>query len=114
MKSNWMTGIFFLWLILEFASTTIEGSYVGSDTATLFDTLIIPKWAEYTNKLEAIGGYIVWGKDLVVALIGILSWDFIYFAGENNPYSILRFPLSCLSIVMVIKIGQMIRGGGGG
>ncbi|GAH55757.1 unnamed protein product [marine sediment metagenome] len=132
MRMTWIVGLAMLFFIGTGISMTLENEYIGSEgvqyedkygnpcdiddpgakpvgVISTFYTLVKPDFAQFTNPLQAIGGFFVLAWNWIVALWKVFWWDYAFFTGT---WAILKYLGWAISLGVIVALIMAIRGVG--
>ena len=109
MKTSWVIGIVFLFVLLSVISGLTESSYTGDGVTSRIERLMSPDFPETTGFIGTVIGAFGFGWDYISNLWSMLWFDYAQFVGG---WSILRYLFMAVSVGMIFSIIMAIRGVG--
>jgi uncharacterized membrane protein YvlD (DUF360 family) len=98
---KWVIGLAIAFVLLTIISGVAEGTYMSSEDATLFWTLLHPQIQEVTNPITAVSAVFNLAGDYIRTLIKMLIFDYSFLQGG---YVIFRYLFCCVSLGLIVTL----------
>lgn len=111
MKTSWIVGAWIVFLGGNLLSGVLEQQYLGGSAGTsqVFNSLMNTPIVTDFNLLTLPIDLVLLAKDLFLALIQMLLWNYAFFTGG---WEIVRWFLFAISVGIIVSTIMAIRGTG--